>query len=339
MTRTRVSLMAVAALAATALPGHGEAAEAKAYAQSPPSSSGPALTPALRAEVIDGVLQRLNDSYVFPEIATQMEKAIRERVQKKEYDRITEGAAFAEALTTHLQAVSKDKHLRVVYSPTPRPPAPAGQQDSPEERSRHQRIQALRNFGFEKIERLPGNIGYLEVRGFFDPAQAGEKAAAAMTFLADTDALIIDLRRNGGGLPEMVAVLCSYLFDSEPVHLNSLYWRPQDTTQQFWTLPYVPGRRYVGKDVYVLTSKRTFSGAEEFAYNLKNLKRATLIGETTGGGAHPGGLGMSLPILRSTCPRAAPSAPSPRPTGREPGSRPIRKRPPTPPWRPPISLR
>jgi retinol-binding protein 3 len=82
---------------------------------------------------------------------------------------------------------------------------------------------------------------------------------------------------------------CTYLFGPEPVHLNELYWRPGDSTQQFWTLPYVPGKRYVGKPVSVLTSPRTFSGAEEFSYNLKNLKRATLVGETTGGGAHPGG--------------------------------------------------
>ena len=90
-------------------------------------------------------------------------------------------------------------------------------------------------------------------------------------------------------VPAMVALLCSYFFDGEPVHLNDLYWREGDRTQQFWTHPYVPGKRYVGKEIYVLTSKRTFSGAEEFTYNLKNLKRATIVGETTVGGAHPGG--------------------------------------------------
>src|SRR6185295_4025347 len=84
--------------------------------------------------------------------------------------------------------------------------------------------------------------------------------------------------------------LCTYFFDGRPVHLNDLYWRASDATQQFWTLSYVPGRRYVNKDVYVLTSGRTFSAAEEFSNNLKTLKRATIVGETTGGGANPGGM-------------------------------------------------
>jgi C-terminal processing protease CtpA/Prc len=112
-----------------------------------------------------------------------------------------------------------------------------------------------------------------------------------MNLLANTHALIIDLRQNHGGDPEMIALLSSYLFDQKPVHLNSLYWRDNDSSQQFWTLPYVPGKRF-GKEkpVYVLTSGETFSGAEEFTYNLKNLKRATIIGESTGGGAHPGGV-------------------------------------------------
>jgi C-terminal processing protease CtpA/Prc len=117
-----------------------------------------------------------------------------------------------------------------------------------------------------------------------------ETVAAAMTFLANTDALVIDLRRNGGGRPQTVALLSSYLFDA-PVLLNSLYWREWDRTDDFWTSATVKGRRY-GKDkpVFVLTSARTFSAAEEFAYNLKNLERATIVGETTGGGANPGGM-------------------------------------------------
>src|SRR5262249_37311884 len=120
---------------------------------------------------------------------------------------------------------------------------------------------------------------------------AGETAAAAMSFLANTDALIIDVRKNGGGSPGMVALVCSYLFDGRPRHLNSLAWRKSggEEVQQWWRLPYVPGKRYIDKDVYVLTSKRTFSAAEEFTYNLQTQKRATIVGEATGGGAHPGG--------------------------------------------------
>jgi C-terminal processing protease CtpA/Prc len=110
-----------------------------------------------------------------------------------------------------------------------------------------------------------------------------------MNLLAHTDALIIDLRKNTGGSPTMIALLSTFLFGPEPVHLNSFYDRSGDKTSQTWTLPYVPGQRTPDKPVFVLTSNRTFSAAEEFTYNLKNLKRATIIGEKTGGGAHPGG--------------------------------------------------
>jgi C-terminal processing protease CtpA/Prc len=109
-----------------------------------------------------------------------------------------------------------------------------------------------------------------------------------MNFLAHTNALIIDLRQCRGGNPGMVALISSYFFDGEPLHLNSLYWREEDFTQQYWTLPYVPGKRYSDKPVYVLTSPATFSAGEEFAYNLQTRQRATLVGATTGGGAHPG---------------------------------------------------
>jgi len=109
-----------------------------------------------------------------------------------------------------------------------------------------------------------------------------------MNLIAHTNALIIDLRQCQGGNPGMVALISSYLFAGEPIHLNSLYWREEDFTQQYWTLPYVPGQRFVDKPVYVLTSSGTFSAGEEFAYNLQTRQRATLVGETTGGGAHPG---------------------------------------------------
>jgi hypothetical protein len=119
------------------------------------------------------------------------------------------------------------------------------------------------------------------------PQIAGETAVAAMTFLGNCDAIIFDLRKNGGGEPAMIQLLSTYLF-AEPTHLNDLYWRKGDKRDQFWTLPYAPGPRLVNVPVYVLTSAHTFSGAEEFANNLKVLKRATIVGETTGGGANPG---------------------------------------------------
>jgi hypothetical protein len=203
-------------------------------------------------------------------------------------ENVTSARTLTETLTKHLQEVSHDKHLRVVYS---HDPLPRKRTPSAEERQRMRVMQGKNNFGFEKVERLEGNVGYLELHGFMDAEAAGDTAAAAMNFLAHTDALIIDLRQNGGGSPGMVALLCSYLFANERKHLNDLVWRgPEgERVEQWWTVPHVAGRHYANEDVYLLTSKRTFSAAEEFTYNLQALKRATVVGETTGGGAHPGG--------------------------------------------------
>jgi hypothetical protein len=258
-------------------------------AQGPPPGPDMTVDGAMRAEVIDGALKALNDNYVFPEVAKKMEQAIRERQQRHEYDSITSARKFAQTLMDNLQDVSHDKHLRVMYSSEPIPVRPPNQEPTPDDIERQRAFGARINFGFEKVERMVGNIGYLDLRGFAPPLFMGDTAAAAMNFLANTEALIIDLRQNGGGDPAAVALISSYLFAPEPVHLNDLYWRPGNETHQWWTLPYVPGKRLAGKDVYVLTSHRTFSAAEEFTYNLKNLKRATIVGETTGGGAHPGG--------------------------------------------------
>ncbi|MBS1827351.1 MAG: S41 family peptidase [Acidobacteria bacterium] len=242
-----------------------------------------------RKAAINGVLEALDKRYVFPEVARKMESAIRDRQAKGEYDTITSAADFARLLTTHLQQVSKDKHLRVRHSFDPIPERPeTNRQPSKEEIEEFRARMAKDNFGFERVERLPGNVGYLDLRGFFSAAFGAETAVAAMNLLSNSDALIVDLRRNGGGDPAMVALISSYLFD-DVTHLNDLYFRPADSTRQWWTLPFVPGKKLAGKPVYVLTSNRTFSAAEEFTYNLKNLKRATIIGETTGGGAHPGG--------------------------------------------------
>jgi retinol-binding protein 3 len=104
--------------------------------------------------------------------------------------------------------------------------------------------------------------------------------------MVHTDAIIFDLRENGGGQPAMVTLIASYLFD-QPTHLIDIYNRKEDSTTQNWTLSYLPGARLTKQPVFVLTSKRTFSGAEEFVFDLKNKKRATIVGETTGGGAHP----------------------------------------------------
>lgn len=242
---------------------------------------------AIRAEVIETIIKQLNEQYVFPETAKEIEKALRERVRRKEYDHITSAAELAKTLTTLLLELSRDQHLSVNYSFEPIPIHAKKTEPTPAEREGLRNYGEAINFGFEKVERLPANIGYLRLNLFFPAEYGGETAVAAMNFVANTEALIIDLRGNDGGNPDMVVLLASYLFGNEPVRLSDLYHREGNATQQFWTLPFVPGKRYIGKDVYILTSKRTFSAAEAFTYDLQNLKRATVIGEITGGGANP----------------------------------------------------
>lgn len=242
------------------------------------------LDAATRKRVIDGSIENLNEFYVYPETAKKMEEALRAHQKNGDYDSITDADAFAELLTNHLQEVSHDKHLHVAFFPRVIPQGGPGHDPEAETRMRTQLER--NNCFFDKVEHLPGNIGYLKFNAFPNPQICGPTVTAAMGFLANSDAIIFDMRQNGGGDPKMVQFISSYLFD-EPTHLNDMYNRKEDSTTQYWTLPYVPGKRFAGKPVFVLTSKRTFSGAEEFTYNLKNLKRATIIGETTGGGAHP----------------------------------------------------
>lgn len=238
-----------------------------------------------RTRVIDGAIARLNENYVFPETAKRMADSVRARQKRGEYDAVTNGASFARVLTDDFQAVSHDRHLRVNFSPRAMPPQ-SNSGPNPDMVARMRRQMEQMNCGFVKVEQLEGNVGYVKFNMFADPDICGPTATAAMNFVANSDALIIDLRDNGGGAPKMVAYLCSYLF-SQRTHLNDLWTRRTNSTEEFWTSD-VPGKKLGDKvPVYVLTSKRTFSGAEEFTNNLKSLKRATIVGETTGGGAHP----------------------------------------------------
>ncbi len=297
-------LVAVIALGFTFVifPGDGSA-------QQPQTAPDLTIDAATRSAVIDVLLKELNEAYVFPETAKRMETDIRTRAGAKEYDSITSARAFAEKLTADLQTVSKDKHLRVRYSYEVLPTRQDRREPTEAEIEKQKWFNRRVNYGFEKIERMNGNIGYIDLRGFNDEEAGAETVAAAMTFLQNAEALIFDLRQNGGGNPAMIALISSYLFGDKPVHLNDLYWRKENRTEEFWTKPESAKIKFTNKDVYVLTSNYTFSGAEEFTYNLKNLKRATVIGETTGGGAHPGGMvrlgdhfGAFVPIGRAINP-------------------------------------
>jgi hypothetical protein len=254
------------------------------------SPDAPPVTPMSKADrlaAIDALVKALTVSYVFPDKATEVELALQRHVAAGAYDRAMSRTSFATLLTQQVQAVTRDKHLRV------RPSVPEGSTSRPAPPSPANRTRAARadNYGIGRAEILPGNIGYLEIRGFGSwVPEARDSVAQIMSTLADADALIIDLRQNGGGSPDAVAFISSYLFGDSPVHLNSLYFRPANETTDFHTDPNVPGRKFgPTKPVYVLTSNYTFSAAEEFTYNLQARGRATIVGETTGGGAHPGG--------------------------------------------------
>ena len=259
-----------------------------------------------RAELIDSVSAALDEIYVFPDVAKEMGKFLRDQNKKGAYKALDKLGMFVDRLTEDLRSISHDRHLGLHEMP----PEMTGDTLSDEEQTAAYLKEARHNnFGFYRVERLTGNVGYLDLRGFADAQYARETAVAAMKFLGNTDALIIDLRKNGGGSPSMIQLITSYFFD-EIKHLNSFYIRQQDSIQQFWTTEYVDGNRMVDQPIYILTSSYTFSAAEEFTYNLKNLERATIVGETTGGGAHPVdrrlfanlGVGMQLPFGRAINP-------------------------------------
>jgi retinol-binding protein 3 len=242
----------------------------------------------LKYEVLDSLLQRLHTFYVFPDTVIKIEKAIRLFKTKGYYSSITDSKTFADTLTSQLFALAHDKHLSVSFndeSPTPTQTSITNEEDRAKS---FQRFKIQKNFGFSKIDILDGNVGYLKIEAFFPIEDAAQTATAAMNYLANSDALIIDLRPNHGGEPEMVQYLASYFFDTIPVHLNDLYWREGNKTIQYWTLPNISGKRYLNKSVYILTNQETFSAGEEFAYDLQSLKKAIIVGEPTGGGANPG---------------------------------------------------
>lgn len=181
------------------------------------------------------------------------------------------------------------KHLLVGYSPFVTPKQDGNDKPKPPtatQLAQFRQEMERENCAFSKADRLPGNIRYLKFNAFEDPNTCGPIVAASMTFLAHTDALIFDLRENHGGNPSMVQLIVSYLFTNS-THINDMLNQHDSTTTQYWTLPSVAGPRYLDKPVYVLTSAQTFSGGEEFTYDLQTQKRATIVGETTGGGAHP----------------------------------------------------
>ena len=251
-----------------------------AQADPAPATSAVAVFDAkARATVVDTAAQALTDNYIFPDVATKAAAAIRQNLSAGHYDHL-EGRALADQLTADLQSMTRDKHLRVTLdtpdtadTPASPPPAPSGM------------------FLFKRADLLKGNIGYIKLTGFLPPELFKIGTDDVLAKLDSTDALIIDLRQNHGGDPAAVSYLVSFFADAgDPVHVNDIIWRTAAsqtfTTEVFSTSQTPTGYRH--KPVYLLTSPDTFSGGEEFAYDMKTLRLATLVGAVTGGGANPG---------------------------------------------------
>ena len=238
--------------------------------------------------VIDSISGFLNKIYVFPDTAKKMSDLIKSNFENGNYEKIINPVKFAEELNKDLKTVYNDKHMNVMYIPDIIRDLKEDKTDEEKKKDEEQnnRFSSINNYGFKEIKILPGGIGYLKFDEFDTQPEAFRIATAAMNYLEHSSAIIIDLRENGGGHPDMEQFLCSYFFEDR-VALNSIYNRETNKLEQYWTLPFVPGSKFIKTDLYILTSKNTFSCAEAFTYDFKCLERATIIGETTGGGAHP----------------------------------------------------
>lgn len=246
------------------------------------------LSAADRAAVVQTLAVKLHANYITPAVAERVGSAIAKKHAAGGYAAAASAQAFSAALAADLRELSGDKHFGARHNPRFR------ESSSTDEAPSRARMDEVRNeearggFGIDKVERLPGNVGYIELRGFGWTEFVGPAYTAAISLLAGTDALILDLRRNGGGSPASVAYLMSHFFPlGDERHLIDIYHRPSNTTRQVWTVPTV-AQRY-DKPVYVLTSARTFSGGEHCAYDFQAQKRGTVVGETTGGGSNPVG--------------------------------------------------
>ncbi len=238
--------------------------------------------------ILTALSEKLRACYVYPNIVEQVVVHLWNYFDHGEFADMTDGELFALALTMHMQEVNHDEHLWVRWHSESLPDFD-GQLRLNQDWEEQQKLKArLDNYGLHKLERLPGNVKYMDIRYFYRAAWAADALTAAMCLTENANALIIDLRKCIGGYPDMVALFSSYFFEAQPIHLNSIYWRDENITQEYWTSANLPGKRFVGKPVYVLVSKMTFSAGESFAFILQTHNRALAIGEKTDGGAHPG---------------------------------------------------
>lgn len=245
----------------------------------------PPIDAATRAAIVDSVTAAIDSIYVLEGPARRIVEALRKNLANGDYDALTDPAEFVRRLYLDAQAINHDGHFRMAAMRPLAPADDAREGEDPADVERRRRMRRAENYGFKKVEVLPGGIGYLRFDQFSHGDEAFAAATAAMNFLANSNALIIDLRQNGGGAASMIRFICGYLFE-ENTHLINWDIRAENKTVQSYSADYVPGRRLIEQPVYVLTSKNTFSAAEEFTFDLRNLERAIVVGDTTGGGGH-----------------------------------------------------
>lgn len=240
------------------------------------------ITQEVKKITITEIARLLKEHYIFLNVAENCIHRLQTKLNAGVYDGVSDKKMFAELLTTELQNVSRDKHLevrvrrtKVIKRKTTDPIA-----DQFEQQKRRQK----NNYYFKKVEILEGNIGYIDLRAFCS-LLAKKTAASAMQFVSHCDAIIFDMRKNSGGYPDLIYYICSYFFDKK-ILLNTMYYRKEDFTLEFWSTEEVIGKKMPKVPLFVLTGKETFSAPEDFAYTLQSRKRATVIGEVTGGGAN-----------------------------------------------------
>jgi len=244
------------------------------------------LNSEMRSEIVTTTADLLKANYVFPDKALKMSESLKSNLKKGKYDKVTDPVQLADYLTTDLLAINKDGHLRLEYHPDHF----NHQQDTSDEDQRElqqQKRELARNYGFKRTEILNGNIGYLELSGFHALSKRSKDAAfTSLKFLSNTKAIIIDLRTNGGGSPEMVRHLLGYFFEKE-THINDFYNRQSNQLTEIWTRVDTSQINFTKMPLYILVSERTASAAEEFCYDLQNQHHAIIIGNVTAGAAHP----------------------------------------------------
>jgi hypothetical protein len=259
------------------------------------------MTPEQLRAVVNATADSVEQRYVFADLGASTAATLRANSRDGRYAGCTGPEDLAEQVTADLHDATRDLHLRLLFHE-----GGAVGEDDPVAQEAWWAEQARRTAGgIRRVERRGGNVGVIEIGPVLgDPERAGRAIGAALSLVADADALVLDVRGCRGGSPDGVVLLLSHLFGPEPVRLSDIESRA-DGTRQVWTVPVPAHRRFgAGKPVVVVVGPETFSGGEALAFDLKEQGRAVVVGRPTRGGAHPR-VGLVVhPLLELTVPVA-----------------------------------